>query len=627
MADSTDPKNNNAADLAADPATPLETLAQLAAEHPALRPVIARNPSTYPDLLTWLGQIGDPEIAVALASRITSSPTEPDTAQFSTPKNDTNFEADPTPEFTPALEAASAPDPTSETMTDKAARWLGRIRQPRVLFPTIGFATLLVVALVVTIALAAGTGNRDTGQNQAAGDTAQSSPAPRSPSPSATPPAFAPRLDKLSAVLAVGANAILTSAGIDPATGTTTAPTGSTTLYGKDAIAPVLITPVAGPGQEAHPSYQAVEALPDSPTMVAVALNIVTLQSGLVAAASALSVQTFDGSGRLVQNVPVPSDVIAKVTSQRPSGTNAQDISVEFGDLRLGNGVVVFALSANDDVYGDPNVGLLVGMNARSGTILWTATIPSGEPGCGGTIKMDSGVRGESAIIANNLYVYVNPAGAVTAINLTSGTQAWTNPLDGSCGYEIDSSFGAITNYIIVRPTGADWSISILSPSNGVTFATHATSAALDPVTNQLTLCFETSDSYSGNGYVQDGHPALEVVEGSTGSVSYSLPAAQGKSLGSLLVNASFDGRIWIKAGDKNEVIDAADGNPDPASSTLLAHSGLQNLMPVSGTASWTLFGAGINPGSGTLLRHPSGQVNINAIQSALAEISQASNN
>lgn len=54
---------------AADPATPLARLQQLAADHPQARPAIAANPSTYPGLLAWLGQLGDPAVDAALRQR------------------------------------------------------------------------------------------------------------------------------------------------------------------------------------------------------------------------------------------------------------------------------------------------------------------------------------------------------------------------------------------------------------------------------------------------------------------------------------------------------------------------------------------------------------------------------
>ena len=53
---------------AADPATPLARLQELAT-HPRARVAVAANPSTYPDLLTWLGQLGDPEVDEALRRR------------------------------------------------------------------------------------------------------------------------------------------------------------------------------------------------------------------------------------------------------------------------------------------------------------------------------------------------------------------------------------------------------------------------------------------------------------------------------------------------------------------------------------------------------------------------------
>ena len=58
------------AGAAGDPATPLPDLMSIAASRPDLRPLIAQNPSTYPDLLQWLGQLGDPAIDAALARRV-----------------------------------------------------------------------------------------------------------------------------------------------------------------------------------------------------------------------------------------------------------------------------------------------------------------------------------------------------------------------------------------------------------------------------------------------------------------------------------------------------------------------------------------------------------------------------
>lgn len=55
--------------VALDPATPAATLHQLAVDAPELRQYIAANPSTYPDLLTWLGSLGDPAVTAALAAR------------------------------------------------------------------------------------------------------------------------------------------------------------------------------------------------------------------------------------------------------------------------------------------------------------------------------------------------------------------------------------------------------------------------------------------------------------------------------------------------------------------------------------------------------------------------------
>ena len=44
-------------------------IAQIAQYAPELRACIARNPNTYPALIEWLGQLGDPAINAALATR------------------------------------------------------------------------------------------------------------------------------------------------------------------------------------------------------------------------------------------------------------------------------------------------------------------------------------------------------------------------------------------------------------------------------------------------------------------------------------------------------------------------------------------------------------------------------
>ncbi|TFD87766.1 hypothetical protein [Cryobacterium serini] len=60
----------SAASLAAgDPATSAAELYDLAQKHPEVWPQLAGNPSTYPDLLTWLAQSPDPLVQQALRAR------------------------------------------------------------------------------------------------------------------------------------------------------------------------------------------------------------------------------------------------------------------------------------------------------------------------------------------------------------------------------------------------------------------------------------------------------------------------------------------------------------------------------------------------------------------------------
>ncbi|WEV65524.1 MULTISPECIES: hypothetical protein [unclassified Bifidobacterium] len=57
------------AEQALDPNTDQMTIASIAQYAPELRPCLARNPNTYPELLNWLAQLHDPAIDAALATR------------------------------------------------------------------------------------------------------------------------------------------------------------------------------------------------------------------------------------------------------------------------------------------------------------------------------------------------------------------------------------------------------------------------------------------------------------------------------------------------------------------------------------------------------------------------------
>jgi hypothetical protein len=54
---------------AANPATSSLRLREIASTLPEARAAVASNPAAYPDLLSWLGKLGDPEVDVALGRR------------------------------------------------------------------------------------------------------------------------------------------------------------------------------------------------------------------------------------------------------------------------------------------------------------------------------------------------------------------------------------------------------------------------------------------------------------------------------------------------------------------------------------------------------------------------------
>lgn len=57
------------AEQALDPNTDQMTIARIAQYAPELRPCLARNPNTYPELLDWLAKLHDPAVDAALATR------------------------------------------------------------------------------------------------------------------------------------------------------------------------------------------------------------------------------------------------------------------------------------------------------------------------------------------------------------------------------------------------------------------------------------------------------------------------------------------------------------------------------------------------------------------------------
>ena len=62
---------------AADPNTPAQLLADMAALRPDLRPIVAANPTAYPGLLEWLGSLGEPPVDAALAVRAAAEAGSP----------------------------------------------------------------------------------------------------------------------------------------------------------------------------------------------------------------------------------------------------------------------------------------------------------------------------------------------------------------------------------------------------------------------------------------------------------------------------------------------------------------------------------------------------------------------
>lgn len=143
---------------AADPDTPLDQLHYLAQNVPETRPAIAANPNTYPELLEWLSEFDDPDIAEALATRGYEEDWPYETNEIDA--------VDPAHKDDPAhADDAGKPEPTNE----RPARIRTNNERPWYAKPggIIGLITAIVVSVIILLSIIGGilyaTGHRSSG--------------------------------------------------------------------------------------------------------------------------------------------------------------------------------------------------------------------------------------------------------------------------------------------------------------------------------------------------------------------------------------------------------------------------------------------------------------------------------
>ena len=106
---------------ASDPGTSMQDMARIAAERPDLWASLAANPSLYPDLREWLGQIDDPAVKEALnASAQQAAGQVPDENASSAEAGSTEEASEPAAEETPAGDDPAEEAPTAETPAAEA---------------------------------------------------------------------------------------------------------------------------------------------------------------------------------------------------------------------------------------------------------------------------------------------------------------------------------------------------------------------------------------------------------------------------------------------------------------------------------------------------------------------------
>src|SRR5659263_555101 len=111
--------------LAADPATDWATMYEIAQTNPEVHAVLAGNPATYPDLLTWLGSLGNPVVDSALARRAAAvgatTPLDPEPEPDPEPESELDAESEPAATATCPIPDASASSSGSGSGSDSGS--------------------------------------------------------------------------------------------------------------------------------------------------------------------------------------------------------------------------------------------------------------------------------------------------------------------------------------------------------------------------------------------------------------------------------------------------------------------------------------------------------------------------
>lgn len=145
------PTDNDAV-LASSPSTPANELARIAQSRPDLHPLIAANPSAYPELLDWLAHSDDPAVHAALTARNTPSPAPTVPPPSATPASSAGT---PTPAGapTPASPLGAAPfvgTPVAPNGLTAAPQKKSRGKRTAIIL-TAALSALLVVLLVLAL--------------------------------------------------------------------------------------------------------------------------------------------------------------------------------------------------------------------------------------------------------------------------------------------------------------------------------------------------------------------------------------------------------------------------------------------------------------------------------------------
>lgn len=286
-----------------------------------------------------------------------------------------------------------------------------------------------------------------------------------------------------------------------------------------------------------------IQQQPDADLMAVTTAMVRIPAEGLTAERFEIQTNTFDYDGTLVNKNSFEVDERADIDG----------ISL-FGDTIL--------LRWDDKIRSnniDPTNKQITAIDSATGETLWSRQVFPGLNFAYSTTAL--GVMREQFFdrTPDGNALFADTDGLI-AVDPITGEEVWVSPIRTP---SLGSPSPAGT-FPIRKVTFNGNSPAAIDFQNGVDIEPDAASLGIDRENMLMAV------SYINNGKINGENDALRVIDLTTNSTVFSLPAEEGLRHPSLDVLGAFDGKIWLRTGSEYSVVDARTGETDPDSDALV---------------------------------------------------------